>query len=63
MDYRETDPEFAERFEHFAFEEVVREEGPAVRGNHTPHGDHRHPSGVPGIDEFKTEHAALDCKR
>ena len=27
MDYRETDPEFAERFEHFAFEEVVREEG------------------------------------
>ena len=22
MNYRETDPEFAERFEHFAFEEV-----------------------------------------
>ena len=27
MNYRETDPEFAERFEHFAFEEVVNEEG------------------------------------
>ena len=27
MNYRETDPEFAERFEHFAFEEAVNEEG------------------------------------
>ena len=27
MNYRETDTEFAERFEHFAFEEVVQEEG------------------------------------
>ncbi|OUO94271.1 carboxymuconolactone decarboxylase family protein [Cloacibacillus sp. An23] len=27
MDYRETDPEFMERFEHFAFEEVPNEEG------------------------------------
>ena len=27
MNYRETDPEFAERFEHFAFGEVVNEEG------------------------------------
>ena len=26
--YRETDPEFAERFEHFAFDEVVNEPGP-----------------------------------
>ena len=25
--YRETDPEFAERFEHFAFDEVVNEPG------------------------------------
>ena len=25
--YHLTDPEFAERFEHFAFEEVVHEEG------------------------------------
>lgn len=27
MDFRKTDPEFAERFEHFAFDEVVNEEG------------------------------------
>lgn len=27
MNYHETDPEFMERFEHFAFEEVVKEEG------------------------------------
>ena len=27
MDMRKTDPEFAERFEHFAFEEVVKEGG------------------------------------
>ena len=27
MDYYKTDPEFMERFEHFAFEEVVNEEG------------------------------------
>ena len=25
--YRETDPEFAERVEHFAFDEVVNEPG------------------------------------
>ncbi len=27
MDYYETDPEFMERFEHFAFDEVVNEDG------------------------------------
>ena len=27
MNYHETDPEFMERFEHFAFEEVPGEEG------------------------------------
>ena len=27
MNYHETDPEFMERFEHFAFDEVVNEEG------------------------------------
>ena len=27
MDYHQTDPEFAERFEHFAFDEVVNEPG------------------------------------
>ena len=26
-DYKLTDPEFAERFEHFAFDEVINEEG------------------------------------
>ena len=26
-DYKKTDPEFIERFEHFAFDEVVNEEG------------------------------------
>ena len=25
--YKQTDPEFTERFEHFAFDEVVNEEG------------------------------------
>lgn len=27
MNIHDTDPEFAERFEHFAFDEVVNEEG------------------------------------
>ena len=27
MDIKKTDPEFAERFAHFAFDEVVNEEG------------------------------------
>ena len=27
MNYYETDPEFMERFEHFAYDEVVHEEG------------------------------------
>ena len=27
MNYYETDPEFMERVDHFAFEEVVKEEG------------------------------------
>ena len=55
MDYRETDPEFAERFEHFAFEEVVREEGQQLEETT------RHMAiiaillGCQGIDEFKTE--------
>ena len=28
MNYRETDPEFAERYEHFTFDEVFNEPGP-----------------------------------
>ena len=31
-DYKLTDPEFAERFEHFAFDEVVNEEGQQLDG-------------------------------
>ena len=31
-DYKLTDPEFAERFEHFAFDEVVTEEGQQLDG-------------------------------
>ena len=27
MNIHDTDPEFAERFEHFAFDEVINEEG------------------------------------
>ena len=30
--YKLTDPEFAERFEHFAFDEVVNEEGQQLDG-------------------------------
>ena len=32
MDIRKTDPEFAERFEHFAFDEVVNEDGQQLPG-------------------------------
>ena len=30
MNYYETDPEFMERFEQFAFDEVVNEESPQI---------------------------------
>ena len=30
--YKLTDPEFAERFEHFAFDEVINEEGQQLDG-------------------------------
>lgn len=33
MSYYETDPEFMERFEHFAFQEVPNEEGQRLDGN------------------------------
>lgn len=32
MDWKKTDPEFAERFEHFAFDEVVNEDGRQLPG-------------------------------
>ena len=54
MDYRRTDPEFAERFEHFAFDEVVNEPGQQLDDTT------RHLAilavllGCQGIDEFRT---------
>lgn len=33
MDYKETDPQFMERFEHFAWEEVVHEPGQTLETN------------------------------
>ena len=54
-DYYKTDPEFMERFEHFAFEEVVNEEG------QTLDEVTRHTAilaallGCQGIDEFRLE--------
>ena len=53
MDYRRTDPEFAERFEHFAFDEVVNEPGQQLDDTT------RHLAiiavllGCQGIDEFR----------
>ena len=32
MDWKKTDPEFAERFRHFAFDEVVNEDGQQLPG-------------------------------
>ena len=54
-DYYKTDPEFMERFAHFAFEEVVNEEG------QTLDEVTRHTAilaallGCQGIDEFRLE--------
>lgn len=55
MNYRETDPEFAQRFEHFAFEEVPHEEGQQLDE------ETRHMAilatllGCQGLDEFRLE--------
>ena len=60
--YRETDPEFVERFEHFAFDEVVNEPGQELDPVT------RHMAilavllGCQGIDAFRLElPAALDA--
>lgn len=62
MNYRETDPEFTERFEHFSFEEVPNEEGQQIDE------ETRHMAilavlmGSQGADEFKLAlHRALDA--
>ncbi len=55
MNYRETDPEFSQRFEHFAFQEVVHEEGQQLDE------ETRHLAilatllGCQGIEEFREE--------
>ena len=53
--YRETDPEFAERLEHFAFEEVVREEGQQLDEVTRHMAIAATLLGCQGIEEFKEE--------
>lgn len=48
MDYYETDPEFMERIEHFAFEEVVKEPGQEPAGRHALSGYPRNTAGLSG---------------
>ena len=53
MNYRETDPEFAERFEHFAFEEVPKEEGQQLDEVTRHIAILATLLGCQGVDEFK----------
>lgn len=52
-DYRKTDPEFAERFEHFTFQEVVNEEGQQLDDVTRHMAILATLLGCQGIDEFK----------
>ena len=52
-DYRKTDPEFAERFEHFTFQEVVNEEGQRLDDVTRHMAILATLLGCQGIDEFK----------
>ena len=54
-DYHETDPEFAERFDHFAFDEVVNEEGQTLEPVTRHIAIVATLMGCQGIDEFRTE--------
>ena len=54
MDYRRTDPEFAERFEHFAFDEVVNEPGQQLDDITRHLASLAVLLGCQGIDEFRT---------
>src|SRR5699024_4501438 len=54
-DYRRTDPEFMERFEHFAFEEVVHEEGQQLDEITRHMAIVATLLGCQGIDEFRLE--------
>ncbi len=55
MNYRTTDPEFAERFEHFAFEEVPNEEGQQLDEVTRHMAILATLLGCQGVDEFKLE--------
>lgn len=55
MNYYETDPEFMERFEHFAFHEVVNEEGQQLDETTRHLAILATLLGCQGIDEFKLE--------
>ena len=55
MNYRETDPEFAERFEYFAFEEVLGEEGQQLDEVTRHMAILATLLGCQGMDEFKLE--------
>ena len=52
-DYRKTDPEFAERFEHFIFQEVVNEEGQQLDDVTRHMAILATLLGCQGIDEFR----------
>ena len=53
--YHQTDPEFMERFEHFAFDEVVNEEGQQLDDVARHMAITATLIGCQGIDEFRTE--------
>ena len=55
MNYWETDPEFAERLEHFAFEEVPGEEGQQLDETTRHLAILAALLGCQGIDEFRAE--------
>lgn len=60
--YYETDPEFMERFEHFAFEEVVKEEGQQLDEITRHMAILAALLGCQGVEEFKLELSrALDA--
>lgn len=54
-DYRKTDPEFMERFEHFAFEEVVKEPGQQLEETTRHMAILATLLGCQGADEFRLE--------
>ena len=51
--YHQTDPEFMERFEHFAFDEVVNEEGQQLDDVTRHMAITATLIGCQGIDEFR----------